>query len=133
MINTEGKTLSQVCKEIGEALVKQGSRCMTGTDSGSCAYGDGQGNHCAIGHLLPEDNWGLMGFEGGLVSLMGNENLGPNGEFIREHSDVLTSIQSVHDRSGIRGIQRAVGTLPVDLRPLFDAWVSLRTAQNEVT
>lgn len=95
MINTDGKTVQQVITEVLEKFIDQGKRCTRG---GNCVYGDDQGNHCAIGWLLPDDREDLMKFEGSLSSLVTEvDDLGPNDVFIQNHFGVLNVLQLFHD------------------------------------
>jgi len=97
MIDTIGKDIHQVSKEIFQALVKQGEPCMFGEE---CVYGNSRGQHCAVGFLLPENNQKLMDFEGSLKALINApeiRSLGPNQEFIKKHFEVLNALQWIHD------------------------------------
>lgn len=106
MIITQDKTVSDVVIEILERLLEQGSRCVISAEPGdendTCIYGDAEGNHCAVGLLLPEGNKDLMEFEGSLGTLMFNYTdkgtLGPNDSFIRDNTVLLESLQDLHDR-----------------------------------
>ena len=97
MISTKGKTIHQVADEIFKTLVKQGKQCMTPTGKG-CSHGDDEGNHCAIGWLLPEDDPLLMNFEEGVSDLVQSGfHLGPNDKFIRDNKDDMDILQYIHD------------------------------------
>lgn len=94
MILTEGKSFREVAIEIRDKLVEQGKQCKNGL---SCQYGDGHGNHCAVGWLLPADSPAMV-FEGDVCELLKDESdLGPNDEFIRDHVVELGEIQRIHD------------------------------------
>ena len=104
MIDTKGKTINQVAEEVFSRLVKQGGRCLDGGGR-ACCYGDGTGNHCAIGWLLPEH---LMDAGAGVRELFDSEELGPNHDFIGEHLTILKDMQILHDTdsAGVRGVTR---------------------------
>ena len=96
MITTEGKTTEQVIAEIFAKLVEQGKPCFV---AGRCAYGDEEGNHCAVGWLLPPDDDRLMGLVVTVDDLCTTmpSRLGPNGSWIQENSGLLCHIQNLHD------------------------------------
>lgn len=101
MITTEGKTLQQVSDEIAAKLIAQRKPCMLENPE-RCVYGDKNGNHCAVGWLLPENNPELMGSSSGVKSLTtkvqrGLIHLGKNQKFIIKHADALSVMQSLHD------------------------------------
>lgn len=99
MILTEGKTIQQVSDEIAKALIKQGKRCYSSA-VGGCVFSDGEGNYCAIGLVLPEDDEKIIRFIGGLSDLLetfGSENLGPNGAFIKKNLTTFYSFLGLHD------------------------------------
>lgn len=98
MITTQGKTNIAVYTEIMEALVKQGKRCRNGV---TCLHRDDEGNHCSVGHLLPEGP--LMHSTeriSDLVDLF--DDLGPNDSFIRSNIDDMDLLQQLHD-DGAKG------------------------------
>lgn len=108
MIATEGKTLEQVVHEILDKLVAQGQPSVkklpantennsTDVDRYTCLYGDGKGNHCAVGWLLPPERQDLMEFFGDLGYLHDSHSLGANDSFIRNNLGVLQEIQHLHD------------------------------------
>lgn len=51
-------TLQEACDYAVFKIVEQGKQCLS--EKGGCAYGDGNGNHCAVGWLLDHDNNKLM-------------------------------------------------------------------------
>ena len=65
------KTVQEACDYAVEKMVAQQGRCMREGKDGdeTCAYGDGKGNHCAIGWLLDHDDPDLMKYEGSVVCL----------------------------------------------------------------
>jgi len=97
MITTAGKSANQVINEVFEKLIAQGGQCIDGDD---CAYGDDEGNHCAVGWLLPESNGHLMMSNKdihGIIKVY--DDLGPNDKFIRANGDLLDAVQTLHDAS----------------------------------
>ena len=95
MIDTKGKKIEEVAEEMFSLLVKQGGRCLN--KWGKCSYGDGNGNHCAVGWLFPKGDIRLMEAGDTIESLGEEEDLGPNGEFIKEHLEDLLTLQVIHD------------------------------------
>ncbi len=139
MIDTTGKTISQVVHEVMEKLVQQGKRCMSG-ETGQCMYGDGEGNHCAIGWLLPEDDSTLMSFTGGIDNLVEISNsdadytLGINSAFIVEHRGILFILQNLHDnvpRTFRTRHTKDLLALGVKNTPLFQQWIDLGVPPDE--
>ena len=98
MIDTKGKKIEEVAEEMFSLLVKQGGRCLD--RDGSCRYGDGEGNHCAVGWLFPEENIRLMEADVTIDTLGEEYNLGPNEDFIKEHLKDLLTLQVIHDAAG---------------------------------
>ena len=96
MIDTTGKSLQQVSDAIAGKLIRQGGQCLD--EDGNCAYGDGKGNHCAIGWLLSETS-PLMNSGHTLSGLVETNSLEqePNREFIIGNVGALFLIQSLHD------------------------------------
>ncbi len=84
---------------VAEKLLKQGKACTNGP---WCAYGDGKGNHCAVGWLLPEDDKELMEFTGNIYGLLQHfpdlrERLGIDSE---QDEQFLRNLQRAHDDTG---------------------------------
>ena len=106
MIDTEGKTTRQVVVEIFEALVSQGRQC---TLEGVCCYGDGEGNHCAVGWLMPEEISTSRELaktvicEDLLIVIAGklpkNEKTSSWYSFLKNNKHLLRMVQQVHDES----------------------------------
>ena len=96
MITYTGKTLQQISDETAAALIKQGGQCKD--PDGDCVYGDGNGNHCAIGLGLPADNDNLMGFTGGVSELIRDfDDIGENTQVIKSNAEFFDDLQSAHD------------------------------------
>ena len=124
----------EVLIEIGGRLVAQGCRSMGG-DTG-CSYGN-QGNHCAVGFLLDDEDSAVMGSGRVVDSLYDfyGEDLGINHEFIGANLAVLKEVQGIHDspyknerKATLTGV---IGLLEDDkettdrLRAAFEPWVNL--------
>lgn len=82
-------SLDEACQYAVKKIVEQGGRCLGNT---GCAYGDRQGNHCAVGWLLDETDQGLMGYPGGIGDLFG---LVP--ALIRNNMRAFQRLQAFHD------------------------------------
>ena len=89
-------TVQEACDYAVEKIVSQGGRCFTeGIDGdGVCAYGDGKGNHCAIGWLLDHDDKELMQFEGSVMSLAEE---GLITDLMADNIEVFVVLQDFHD------------------------------------
>lgn len=85
-INTA--TVQEACDYAVKQIVKQGKRCM---GDFSCLYDDGNGNHCAIGWLLP-DKFG--DFDSWIYNLR-DKGLLP--DVIHANIDLFGLLQSFHD------------------------------------
>jgi len=119
MITTEGKTLQQVSDELAETLINQGERCVGVV---GCVYGNGRGQHCAVGWLLPEDPE-LMQFKGPLHDLIVEQTgLGPNESFLKKNVKFLDYIQSLHDAKTKRYRKRIVGRVSEEFDLDMTAW-----------
>lgn len=46
---------SEIINLVKKALLTQGKRSMLQEGYSGCAYRDGKGNKCAIGHLIPDE------------------------------------------------------------------------------
>jgi hypothetical protein len=122
----DAMTVQQAIEYSLDKLVKQGKRCMD--SSNECAYGDGEGNHCAIGWLLDADNKGLMKLEGSVADLTLNYcRYVPR--LIINNQETFNTYQSFHDahyeyeRIKHRGKLESLG---IDTsHPNFQAWIDL--------
>ena len=84
-------TVQQAVEYSLDKIVKQGERCMRGDD---CTYGDGEGNHCAIGWLLDTNNADLMGAEGSVSDIARCCGV---PELIKDNVKVFNTFQCFHD------------------------------------
>lgn len=127
MITTEGKSTSEILTEVMEKLIAQGGRCLQGN---GCAYGDGEGNHCSVGWLLPSDNEVLMSYDGDIDGLLINySDVGPNDKWIRTHSEVLEHLQDFHDHATLSSdlTLRGKKLLPYVDQSLLKKWQQMTT------
>ena len=60
-------TLQEACDYAVTKIVQQGGQCLG--KNNSCAYGNNNGRHCAIGWLLDENNDDLMRHEKSIYDL----------------------------------------------------------------
>ncbi|WP_223699733.1 hypothetical protein [Pseudomonas aeruginosa] len=61
------QTVADILIHLADRLYTQKGRCLIG---GRCNYADGQGNHCAVGHLLSQQSWEFASkCHGGVPSL----------------------------------------------------------------
>jgi len=98
MINTEGLTLQQVSDSVAKALIDQGCQSVSSLDD-SCMYGDGNGNHCAVGMMISPSNEMAMELGGGVTTLLSSGFIDDeeNFEFIRDNVPFLDQLQELHD------------------------------------
>ena len=95
-----------------QKIVEQGDRCVGDDGLDSCLYGDGRGKHCLVGWCLDPDNSVLMGVEGDVYALVGEDDVPLP---IAQNVQLFSTAQSFHD-SQLR-MRRA--ELAGDLRNLF--------------
>lgn len=107
-MNIHSCTIQKACDYAVQRIVKQGHRCME-RGSDSCVYSDGQGNHCAVGWLFPEDKV-LMEFEGTIDDYVYDWEHDVN-DWIKENVRILRQLQVFHDLSDYRYRVRAMDTL----------------------
>jgi len=128
MITVKGKCNSEIVEEVFGALVTQGVRCMD--NEGTCSYGNPDGQHCAIGMLLPDTNPAIMRFSGGALELLkiGGSALGENEMWLRDNRGLICTMQSMHDvpdlKSRLRYRNRLRDNYEIDSKSV-DAWVKL--------
>ena len=88
------RTAQEACDYSVQKLVEQGKRCM---NDGTCAYGDGQGNHCAIGWLLDPDNKELMNYDESVQDVV--EDFPDDvPKVIKDNIDLFSELQAFHDQ-----------------------------------
>ncbi len=107
-------------------LIAQGERCMGGY--GRCSYGNGKGQHCAVGWLLDESNKDLMAYGASVISLIGSEFKIP--DTLRENIELWDRVQWVHDnalesyrRDSVEALRQKFPDITFDGR--WDKWVEL--------
>lgn len=86
-------SLQEACDYAVSKIVGQGGRCMF---NGVCSYGDGRGNHCAVGWLLDSDDQELMEVRGGVDWLV--EDFSSRlPQLIKDNVLLFQCIQNFHD------------------------------------
>jgi hypothetical protein len=60
-------TLQEACDYAVFKIVEQGGQCLSGKNN--CVYGDGSGNHCAVGWLLDDSDEQLMNCGDAVIDL----------------------------------------------------------------
>ena len=119
----DAMTVQQAVEYSLDKIVKQGERCMR---DGECAYGDGEGNHCAIGWLLDADNADLMEDEG---SASGIARCCGVPELIKENVEVFNKFQCFHDAGqgyNREEFKQQMSALGIDTSHAnFQAWIDL--------
>jgi len=121
-------TVQEACDYAVQQLVKQGKPCIAYADT--CAYGDGQGNHCAIGWLLDHNNKELMDAEGPLESLI--LCYGARiPRIIKDNRSVFRDLQIIHDSAAADDLnfevtKKALVNKNIDISgPHWTAWFSI--------
>ena len=119
----DAMTVQQAIEYSLDKLVQQGERCR---DGHVCTYGDGEGNHCAVGWLLDARAEALMRYEGSVREIAGKFSI---PELIKNNIEVFSLLQAFHDDArghGRRNILNRLSELDVDIsHPNFQAWVDL--------
>ena len=121
----DAMTVQQAIEYSLDKLVKQGERCISG---GVCLYGNGGGNHCAIGWLLEADNKSLMKLEGNVSGLIDEwEVFLPS--LIINNQETFLILQGFHDAESLQEREHNRGYLEshgIDTsHPNFQAWIDL--------
>lgn len=88
-------SLQEACDFAVLKIVGQGGKCLS--DEGNCAYGDGRGNHCAVGWLLDEEDGDLMSYRGTVNGLATSHDL---PSLITENKYAFRLLQYFHDHKG---------------------------------
>ena len=136
MISTIGKTKEEVVSEMFQQLVMQGKQCVDIVHA--CRYGNDDGDHCAVGFLLDEEDEGLM--ESGMSAddLIDSEYgaLGENDNFMQENKLLLCQCQEIHDAITVRklidsmaGLTNYLDSIP----PWVCNWVTLHVEQMSIS
>lgn len=94
-------TLQESCDYAVKQMVSQGGRCVN--EEGGCVYDNGEGKHCAVGHIMklwgePEDSkaWCYYSNVGGLTrsgAVKDKRLLG----FLSENRVAISQLQIFHD------------------------------------
>jgi len=123
-------TLQEACDYAVAMIVKQGGRCIR-YSSGFCAYGNGEGEHCAVGWLLDDTNKDLMAFRGGIDILLASSaskiSVPP---LIHKNIDVFDSLQSFHDLRETGERRYYLSRLSEDIdtdKPQYKQWLEMST------
>lgn len=122
-------TLQEAVDYSVQQIVKQGKRCMTGS---SCAYGEIDGSHCAVGWLLDPEDEDLMDHAGDVEDLV-IDHYANLPTVITANVDVFSVLQSVHDAREPSKIGSNISRLKkygIDVSGIwFTQWDDLRAAQ----
>lgn len=102
-------TIREVSEKIRDHLTQQKARAVSDASGGSCMYLDPRGNKCAVGCLIPEDQYDGA-FEGSAIGIWGRPNVDRLRKLLSEHYGldftkgnglkVLTDWQRYHDSEG---------------------------------
>jgi hypothetical protein len=126
----DAMTVQQAIEYSLDKLVKQGKRCVN--DRG-CAYGNNEGNHCAIGWLLDANNRDLMRFKGS-ASNISDAHTDFVPLLIRNKTTVFNYFQHFHDtlyKVEREGSMHDLLDSGIDTsHPNFQAWIDLGEQQQ---
>lgn len=90
-INSSEFSLENVFVFVGRKLIAQNAKSLS--ESGLCRYRGENGRCCAVGHLIPDENYNEH-MEGQLVEVLINMY---NVEIDKEKMSLLTKLQDLHD------------------------------------
>jgi len=96
------ETLQQAADFALEKIIQQGKQCAyEESEKLQCIYGDGQGNHCAIGWLLDHNDEKLMSSKHGVAALIAidSEKI---PDIIKDDPYFFAWLQQFHDKSTCR-------------------------------
>jgi hypothetical protein len=87
------RTVQQSFDYVVDKIVQQGGQCL---GEKSCAYGNVDGKHCAIGWLLDHDNMEVMHYGAGLRSLVDDY---PEAvpQIVKDNFQFFSRLQDFHD------------------------------------
>ena len=136
MIDVQGKSLQQISDEIAEALIRQGVQCRNNiTDL--CVYGNSEGQHCAVGMIIPEDEVWAFEVEGQVYNLLnygyvrfetGHRDTPFWFSFLNENKEFFNLIQHLHDTSSVSSrkvfAERVSELYKIDMKA-WDDWINL--------
>lgn len=132
-------------------IVEQGGRCLKVAgwcDNPICAYGNGDGKHCAVGWLLDEDNDTLMSSDFSVEAMATGRSMksidrkrfeGLIPELICDNVDVFKELQHLHDveldygydRARLNGtVNKLVELVPDIDRALINKWIAILEEKN---
>lgn len=89
-------TLQEACDYAIAKLIEQGDRCMSGF---CCVYDDGEGNHCAIGHLMSTIALSKIALDDAIYSITKEFQL-YLPDLIVDNIDAFSILQTFHDQAG---------------------------------
>lgn len=124
-------TVQEACDYAVQKIVEQGKRCVTIQHGNRemCSYGDGQGNHCAWGWLVPEDAPDYAELMSALGTI--DELCMEYPHFVDDFNlDTFRALQRFHDsnQKKLREIERAElqQCFGIDTSaPQWQAWVDM--------
>lgn len=93
-IDINNCTLQEAVDYAVKKIVEQGGQCAA--PCGACMYGDGEGRHCAVGWLLPEEDRDLMDCGDGVDHLV-HRYADRVPAVVRENVEAMAALQDFHD------------------------------------
>ena len=122
-------TLQEACDYAVFKIVEQAKQCLSG--KGGCAYGDGNGNHCAVGWLLDTDNAQLMDCGDDVEELV-NAYRNDVPALVIKNSHFMMDFQDFHDDNTSLGRAHALRNLSkrieIDAQQ-YQQWVEMGEAE----
>ena len=126
----DAMTLQEAMDYAVSKMVEQGKQCTE--SDGGCVYGNENNEHCGVGHLLDSDNPALMGYVGGVHSLIGSfKTAGILPKLIENNPDAFAILQAFHDYDSKERRKSAAAELRVTKgistdNPNWEAWITTR-------
>ena len=120
------KEVQNACDYAVKKITEQGEQCID--DYGNCSYGDGKGNHCAVGWIIDNANNKLMAFEGGITEMYAYypEEVPP---YIVSNLELFYILQCFHDGDTRRMRERMLIGLKrrgLDISaPQYQQWIDM--------
>ena len=100
----------EVFEKVKNHLLKQNERSI---DNGTCLYRDGQGRRCAIGCLIPDENYNIYLEKRNVHERAVREAL-PFDRIDEHQMDFLECLQWIHDKREVSMWEKALKELAIE-------------------
>ena len=118
-------TLQEACDYAVFKIVEQGGQCLSGKNN--CVYGDGNGNHCAVGWLLDNSDEQLMNCGDAVIELC-NVYSDEIPSVIHNNIVAFDRLQGFHDAESVISRANNLGLLSKSINttaPQYQQWVEM--------